>query len=187
MIMKTTQKKISNLLFFASVLTLSFSSCKKPEINTDFDIDGAIIEYTVEPNNTMVYDLGSKPVTLDLDAWAAKYKFDKTKIKAITISEVNLVSEDTTSILPYNFDIVKSVEGFIKGNGKSETLIVSDKAIEKTAATRIKVDVKDQEIKDFITGNSVDVSFRGELNDTVKHAFKIKAELKYKVNVDIIK
>ena len=185
--MKKIYTTFSQILFIGAVITLSFTACKKPEINTDFDIDGAIIEYNVGATNTTSYDLPSQTIALDLDAWAAKYKFDKSKIKGITISEVNLFTEDTTAISPYTFDIIKTVEGFVKGNGKSETLIVSDKSIEQNASTKIKVDIKDQEIKDFISGNSVDIAFRGELNDTIKHSFKIKAELKYKVNVDIIK
>lgn len=182
--MKTNMLNRISILSLFIAFVLFISSCEKPKINTNIDVDGAMIEFMIDSTNQTTYETGSQPVTFDLNALASKYKFDIEDIKSIKVEQVTMYTEDTNSP-PYTFDMIKSIEGYIKGANSSQALIIDEKAIPVSAFSALNVNVTDAELKDLIKSGNLELKFKGELRDTIKHAFKMKSLIKYKMNVDI--
>jgi len=173
--------KIFSLAFLAlTSVSILLSGCKEVEIPINFSYKGAQAVFNVLPTNETTTS-STAIIKFNVDSLAKQYKFNKSDLKYIKMKALKITIVDTNPS-PYTFDLIESLDGYAVASGKANSKIFTQQNIEVNSATQLTIPILDQDIKDFLTSNQLEIKLDASLRDKIEHTFKLVGDLEYTID-----
>lgn len=169
----------------SAIVFLGIQSCTKKDVNelTEFDINYSN-ELTIPSTS---FTTVTVPVDISTPEFATNISSNSSSNKTTTdlITEIKL-TKFNISTSSGNLDFLKSVTIYIKASGLSETQVATKSNI-PAGSTSISADLKDVNIKDYITKDKV--SFRASFlfQTTGSSSMNLKMDETVHVKATILK
>lgn len=177
-------KKILYVLLSAMVF-IGIGSCTKKDVNelTEFDINYSnelTIPSTSFTTVTVPVDLNTPEFATNINSNASSNKTTSDLISEIKLTKFNLANSSG------NLDFLKSVSIYIKATGLSETLIATKSNI-PAGTTSISADLKDVNIKDYITKEKISFKVSFLFQTSSSSSMNLKMDETVHVKATILK
>ena len=176
--------KKNGIIILVGMLTVGvlFSSCKKPKIEVDFNMEVADIYFSIDPT-TQTGDLDLATTTFDTEL---QKKLDENKASIDDVQSISINGVELIMINPgnQNFDILEKAYTYLSVPGLSETRIAYKESV-PDGVTAITLDTDAANLKDYLRKNEITFRVAGFTSapNTVRDSlqarltFKIKAEV----------
>lgn len=174
-------KRLTTYLLIVTAVLLSCTSCRKLGTFTlDYSTDIVI------PSQTGI----SVPFTVyspDVETNStSKFESEGTSTKYVNKIQLSQLKLSIINPSSANFDFIDEIQIFISAPGQNETLIAEKLNIPETQLTSFLCDVKDVNLKDFISQDYYELRVRTVTDQVFSQEITIRADQLYTVEANIL-
>ncbi len=174
-------KRLTTYLLIVAAVLLSCTSCRKLGTFTlDYSTDIVI------PSQTGI----SVPFTVyspDVETNStSKFESEGTSTKYVNTIQLSQLKLSIINPSSANFDFIDEIQIFISAPGQNETLIAEKLNIPETQLTSFLCDVKDVNLKDFISQDYYELRVRTVTDQVFSQEITIRADQLYTVEANIL-